>query len=122
MAAVDWPAGLVTIQWGGYGRSREPKAERTRLEDGAVRQQQRVSKPYEVRRMSVAVKLSKLDAFQDWLRVNGNSMFNFHDLDDDTIRDVRLRGGDIDLSAVESLRLDGERYFSGTAEFEGFWS
>ena len=124
MAVVDWPWDLAKILWDGYGHSRVPRAERTPLADGFVRQEQRVSLRQEIRSVTVVVKLSNLAAFQAWLREHGNGFVNFHDLeepDKEKVRDVRIVGGDIDLVAASDSLLDGERYFRGQASLEGYW-
>ena len=124
MAAVDWPWALATVEWSGYGRTSDPNVRRTELEDGAVRQVKRVSRPLEVRTITVSVKQSNLDAFNDWLRANANGFFNWHDIEDDTVRDARIRGGAgaVNLVAVAGNRLDDERFFRGTLQLEGYWT
>ena len=81
MAAVDWPWHLATIELAGYERGGDPDVERTPFEDGAVRQATTVSKSYETRSFTVAVKHSNKDAFQDWLRANTNTDINFRDFE-----------------------------------------
>ena len=124
MAAIDWPHDLVTIEWAGSERGADSDVERTPFEDGSVRQSTLVSRSYELRRFSVAVKLTKQQAFEAWLRANSNATFNFRDWSDKVIRDVRLRGGrgTVVLRAVGGdERLDGERFSRGTVELEGYW-
>lgn len=123
MAAVDWPYHLATIEWEGYERGADPDVERTPFDDGSARQAQTVSRSYEVRRFTVAVQLSNLDAFEDWLRANSNTTFNLRDIEDRAMRDVRMRGGrgSVVLRAVSGLRLNGERFSRGTIELEGYW-
>ena len=124
MAAVDWPWALATVEWSGYARTSDPNVRRTELEDGAVRQVKRVSRPFEVRTITVSVKQSNLDAFNDWLRTNANDFFNWHDIEDDTVRDARIRGGAgaVSLVAVAGDRLGDERFFRGTLQLEGYWT
>ena len=124
MAAIDWPYALATIEWSGYERGADSDVERTPFEDGSVRQATLVSRSYELRRFTVAVKLSDHQAFEDWLRVNSNTTFNFRDFSDKVIKDVRLRGGrgTVTLRAVGGdERLDGEFFSRGTVELEGYW-
>ena len=124
MAAVDWPWALATLEWSGYGRTSDANVRRTELEDGAVRQVKRVSRPLDVRTITVSVKQSNLDAFNDWLRAYAHGFFNWHDIEDDTVRDARIRGGAgaVSLVAVSGDRLDNERFFRGTLQLEGYWT
>ena len=124
MAAIDWPYHLATIEWAGYERGADSDVERTPFEDGSVRQATLVSRSYELRRLPIAVKLSNMDSFEDWLRVNSNNLFNFRDVEDRLVRDVKMRGGRgaVTLRAVEgTARLDKDRFFRGTVELEGYW-
>ena len=124
MAAIDWPWGLTTIEWQSYERGADPDVERTSFDDGSVRQARTVSKSYDLRRFTIVVKQDDKANFDDWLRSNGNDFFNFRDLEDRQIRDARIRGGrgSVRLIAVEgNQRLDGQRFWRGTVELEGYW-
>ena len=126
MASIDWPWGLASIEAQGYTYRHDTISRRTELEDGAIAQKRFVSRGFHIRRFNVLVKHSKLDDFLDWIETNGNTFFNFRDLRDPTIsREVRIRGDAAAVAMVfdsTSERLDGERFWRGGIELEGFWT
>ena len=124
MASVDWPWSLVDIQWEDYETGPDPDVDRTPFEDGAVRQATTVSRPLESRQFNVIVKHSNKAAFDTWTRTNSNKWFNFRDVTDKAVRDCRLRGGRGSFklrAAPDTRRYQGDRYWTGTVEIEGFW-
>ena len=63
MAAIDWPYDLATIEWSGYERGGILTWSGRRSRMGLMRQAILVSRSYELRRFTVAVKLSDQPAF-----------------------------------------------------------
>ena len=122
MAAIDFPYTLCTVEYPGFEYGADSDVLRTTFEDGSVRQAVTQSRSFDTRTISIAVKQSNLDSFLGWLRTNANSFLNFRDVHDQTIRDVRIRGGraGVALRAVENERLDNERFWRGQMVLEGF--
>ena len=122
MAAIDFPYSLCAVEYPGFEYGADSDVIRTTFEDGAVRQAVTQSRSMDTRTISIAVKQSNLDGFLGWLRTNGNEFVNFRDVHDQTIRDVRIRGGraGVALRAVQNERLDNERFWRGQMVLEGF--
>ncbi len=122
MAALDWPWNLATILLEDYGLGREPDTRRTPFEDGAIAQHTFTTRSFKRRMAKIAVTHANLAAFNSWLETNGNKIFNYTDLEDQTSREVKIRGGQgaVNLRYVRNQRLGGERYFMATVELEGY--
>lgn len=122
MAAIDFPWDLATVFLEDMGLGREPDTRRTPFEDGAIAEHKFTTRAFKLRTVRIAVTQANLAAFNSWLDLNGNRMFNFTDLEDGQTRDVKIRGGagSVNLRYVRDRRLQGERYFQATVELEGF--
>ena len=122
MAAVDWPWDLAVVRLPNYGIAPDRNSRRTPFEDGAIAQRKISSRSYTVRSFDLAVKQSNYVAFTEWLETNANTLINFMDWHDRTVREVRVRGGNAVELRIESTDelLDGELYFSGNIELEGY--
>ena len=122
MASLDFPWNLATVLLEDFGLGREPDTRRTPFEDGAIAQHTFTTRSFKLRTVKLAVKFPNLAAFNSWLETNGNSIFNFTDLEDQVSREVKIRGGAgaVNLRYEHNRRLEGERYFTATVELEGF--
>lgn len=118
-----WPA-IAVIHLDGYGRTPDSDVSRTPFEDLSVRQAKIARRVMDVRSFTFSVKLSDKATMDQWLRDNTNTWFDFADLEDQATRQVRIRGGQGTVEMVagpEGRRLNGERFFTGSIELEGYW-
>ena len=125
MAAVDWPYNLVVMHFDGNRRGADTDVDRTPFEDGSIKQDKLRTRAFRTRQYSVSVKLSNLKNFEAWLNRYAHGLFNFRDIGSAAPTECSVRGGQgaIVLTAQrqENLRLDGERFYEGSVEFEGYF-
>ena len=124
MAAVDWPS-YVVMHFDGNRRGSDTDVDRTPFEDGTIKQDKLRTRALRTRQYSISVKLSDLRRFEAWLATYAHGLFNFRDIASPSSTECTVRGGQSNVVLVaqrqENLRLDGERYYEGSVEFEGYF-
>ena len=118
-----WPT-YARILWDGFSVTPDNDVHRTEFDDGTVRQAKSLSRVLRVRAFDFQVKASDKAAFNTWLEDNTATSFGFWDTDDEMQRTVKIRGGQGNVPMVadgSGARYDGERFWRGHVELEGYW-
>lgn len=103
-----------------YSETVEQNVARTSFDDGAIAQKRTAARDWKLRSFDIFVTAANLATFQTFLTTWAHRDFAFVDLDGMT-RQVRVRGGNGSVSLeAQSGRLNGERYFRGSIELEGY--
>ena len=119
MAAFPW--NLCTVVLSDYRFRTGQTVRRTEFDSGDVAQKRRSRRILYERTIMFHVKHSDISALDTWVVDHGAEYFDFRDWHDNVLRQVRIRGGQVELaqSSTDQL-LAGERTMTATIVLEGY--
>ena len=116
---MTWPP-YANVAADGYGLGQDADVERTRFDDGAVRQGKRTTRALDLRRaQGWLASDADLVRFRAWARENAHLWFDWRDTEDGAIRRVRVRGGAGAIRYTARVRA-GKRTWDFELELEGY--
>lgn len=120
---ATWPA-YAKVAAADYGVREAQGVERTRFEDGAIRQARTATAAFTQRRIVAHID-SDADRirFRGWAAANAHTWFTWADPDDGIKRRVRVVGGAGGIDYRAAIKTDGPaRRWEARMELEGLWS